>query len=121
MAIDQILQSSIKKIDVISMFRCIYLRFGIKGVSVRNANCSQFIANQVKRFLASSEAKQEFTHIATSLINDYIRALQSIVITEMIECSGFLSNYETKRTFSKHFKWYIEEKKLGQIGHITPM
>ena len=32
---------------------------------VRNDNGSQFIANDVKQFLSSAEAKQEFTHIAT--------------------------------------------------------
>ncbi len=120
MAIEQILQSSIKKIDVINMFRRINQRFSIKGVTVRNDNGSQFIANDVKRFLASSEAKQEFTHIATPQENSYIEAFHSIVQTEVVERFDFLSYYEAKHTFRKHFNWYNNERKHGQLGRITP-
>lgn len=121
MAIDQILQASIKKIDVINMFRRINIRYGIKGVTVRNDNGSQFIANEVKQFLASSEAKQEFTHIATPQENSYIEAFHSIVNTEVVERFDFLSYYEAKQTFRKHFQWYNTERKHGQIGRITPL
>lgn len=121
MAIDQILQGSIKKIDVINMFRRINVRHGIKGVTVRNDNGSQFIANEVKQFLASSEAKQEFTHIATPQENAYIEAFHSIVNTEVVERFDFLSYYEAKQTFKKHFQWYNTERKHGQIGRITPL
>jgi putative transposase len=121
MAIDQILQASIKKIDVINMFRRINVRYGIKGVTVRNDNGSQFIANEVKQFLASSEAKQEFTHIATPQENSYIEAFHSIVQREVVERFDFLSYYEAKQTFRKHFQWYNTVRKHGQIGRITPL
>jgi len=120
MAIEQILQSSIKKIDVINLFRRINQRFSIKGVTVRNDNGSQFIANDVKRFLVSSEAKQEFTHIATPQENSYIEAFHSIVQTEVVDRFDFLSYYEAKHTFRKHLQWYNNERKHGQIGRITP-
>jgi len=119
-AIEQILQSSIKKIDVINMFRRINQRYSIKGVTVRNDNGSQFIANDVKQFLASSEAKQEFTHIATPQENSYIEAFHSIVQTEVVERFDFLSYYEAKHTFRKHLHWYNNERKHGQLGRITP-
>lgn len=120
MAIEQILQSSIKKIDVINLFRKIQLRYSIKGVTVRNDNGSQFIANDVKLFLISAQAKQEFTHIATPQENSYIEAFHSIVQTEVIERFDFLSYYEAKETFRKHLNWYNNERKHGQIGRITP-
>ncbi len=120
MAIEQILQGSIKKIDVINLFRRINLRFGIKGVTVRNDNGSQFIANDVKLFLSSAEARQEFTHIATPQENAYIEAFHSIVQTEVVERFEFLSYYEARQTFSKHLQWYNNERKHGQIGRITP-
>lgn len=60
-----IFQKSIRKMDVISLFRNLNVQYGIKDVYNRNDNGSQFIANDVKQFLKSVEAKQEFTHIAT--------------------------------------------------------
>lgn len=119
-AIEQILKSSIKKIDVINMFRRINQRFSIKGVTIRNDNGSQFIANDVKQFLSSAEAKQEFTHIATPQENSYIEAFHSILQTEVVDRFEFLSFYEAKYTIQKHLDWYNNERKHGQIGRITP-
>jgi putative transposase len=119
-AIRQILQASIKKIDVINLFRQINSTYGIKGVTVRNDNGSQFIANDVKQFLKSAEARQEFTHIATPQENAYIEAFHSIVQTEVIERYEFASYYEAKITFEKHLQWYNYQRKHGQLGRITP-
>jgi len=63
--IDWIFQSSIRKIDLIKMISRIDLTHGLKGVTVRNDNGSQFIANKVRHYLRYLEANQEFTHIAT--------------------------------------------------------
>lgn len=119
-AIEQIFQSSIRKIDVINIFRRINQQYGIKGVTVRNDNGSQFIANDVKQFLSSAQAKQEFTHIATPQENSYIEAFHSIVQTEVIERFEFAGYYEAKTTFQKHLHWYNNERKHGQLGRITP-
>jgi putative transposase len=118
--VEQIFQSSIRKIDVINMFRRLNHKYGIKGVTVRNDNGSQFIANQVKQFLASLEARQEFTHIATPQENSYIEAFHSIVQTEVIERFEFASFYEAKMIFKNHREWYNNERKHGQLGRITP-
>jgi transposase InsO family protein len=121
MAIDQILQSGIKKIDVINKFRRINARYGIKSVTVRTENGIRFIAIGVKQFLAGSEAKQQITHIATPQENAYIEALHSTVNTEVVERFDFLSYYEAKQTFRKHFQGNNTERKHGQIGRITPL
>jgi hypothetical protein len=42
---------------VIDLFRSIDLKYGIKGVKIRNDNGSQFIANDVKRYLIDMEAQ----------------------------------------------------------------
>lgn len=63
--VDQIFQKSIRQMDVINAFRRIQQEYGIKGVTIRNDNGSQFIANSVKLYLRAAEANQEFTHIAT--------------------------------------------------------
>ena len=57
-----ILQRSIKQIDVINIFRRINQQQPIKGVNIRNDNGSQFLANSVKRYLSSEEAKLIITN-----------------------------------------------------------
>jgi putative transposase len=83
--VDQIFQKSIKQIDVINAFRRINNEYGIKGVTIRNDNGSQFIANNIKQYLRTAEANQEFTHIATPEENSYIEAFHSIIQREVIE------------------------------------
>jgi transposase InsO family protein len=119
-AIDQIFQKSIRKIDVINLFRRINNIFGIKGITIRNDNGSQFIANDVKAFLKSAFANQEFTHVATPEENSYIEAFHSIVETEVIQRFDIQSYYDGKSIFQQHRKWYNFERKHGRIGRITP-
>jgi hypothetical protein len=54
--VDQIFQKSIRQMDVINAFRRIRQEYGIKGVTIRNDNGSQFIANSVKQYLRAAEA-----------------------------------------------------------------
>ena len=119
-ALQQLLKSSIRKMDVIDLFRRIDVEHGIKGVTVRNDNGSQFIANDVKQFLKTAEARQEFTHIATPEENAYIEAFHSIVEREVIQRFEFSSYYDAKKTFEAHCKWYNYTRKHGQLGRITP-
>lgn len=118
--IEQLFKSSIRKADVLNLFRKINSEFGIKGVTVRNDNGSQFIANEVKQFLRGAEAKQEFTHIATPEENAYIEAFHSIVDREVIQRFEFSSYYDAKLTFEAHRQWYNYVRKHGQLGRITP-
>lgn len=118
--IEQILQRSIRKIDVINLFRKINREYGIKGVTVRNDNGSQFIANDVKAFLKSAEAKQEFTHVATPQENSYIEAFHSIVDREVIQRNVFTGYYEAKLVFQTHWEWYNNQRRHGRLGRITP-
>ena len=46
-------QPSVRKHDVIRLFRILHLRFNLKGVMIRNDNGSQFIANKFVRCLPS--------------------------------------------------------------------
>jgi len=104
--VDQIFQKSIKQIDVINAFRRINNEYGIKGVTIRNDNGSQFIANNVKQYLRTAEANQEFTHIATPEENSYIEAFHSIVQREVIERYEFAGFYDAKQTLFAHRIWY---------------
>ena len=120
MILKQILKSSIRKYDVIDLFRSIDLKYGIKGVKIRNDNGSQFIANDVKRYLMNMEAQQEFTHIATPEENAYIEAFHSILQREVITRHEFNSFYEAKTTFQRHLTYYNQHRKHAAIGRITP-
>lgn len=51
-------QPSIKQTDVVALMRWLNLRYGLKGVIIRNDNGSQFIAHWVRQALLDLEAKQ---------------------------------------------------------------
>lgn len=116
--VDQIFQKSIRQIDVINAFRRINQEYGIKGVTIRNDNGSQFIANSVKQYLRTAEANQEFTHIATPEENSYIEAFHSIVQREVVDRFEFDSFYHAKHTLAAHRNWYDNRRLHRSIGMI---
>jgi putative transposase len=113
-------QRSIKQHDVIALMREIHLRYGLKGVIIRNDNGSQFIANKVRKVLQELEAKQEFTHVATPEENAYIEAFHSIQQRELFRKFRFESYYEANQHIKNYMKWYNHHRKHGQIGGVTP-
>ena len=118
--VEQIFQKSIRQIDVINAFRRINQQYGIKGVTIRNDNGSQFIANSVKQYLRAAEANQEFTHIATPEENSYIEAFHSIVQREVIDRFEFDSFYHAKHALAAHRNWYDNRRRHRTIG-MTPL
>jgi putative transposase len=118
--VDQIFQKSIRQKDVINAFRRINQEYGIKGVTIRNDNGSQFIANSVKQYLRAAEANQEFTHIATPEENSYIEAFHSIVQREVVDRFEFDSFYHAKHTLAAHRYWYDNRRNHRNIG-MTPL
>ncbi len=116
-----IFQRSVRQNDVIALMRWLDLRFGLKGVIIRNDNGSQFIAHKVREVLQSLEAKQEFTHVATPEENAYIEAFHSIEQSELIDRHSFSSYYDAKQHIEKYMHWYNFKRKHGAIGFITPM
>jgi len=115
-----IFQKSVRKVDVINMFRWLHVMYNLKGVIIRNDNGSQFLANQVKSFLVQLEARQEFTHVATPEENAYIEAFHSILQRELIERFEFSSFYEAKQHIENYMRWYNFERKHRKLGRITP-
>jgi putative transposase len=115
-----IFQKSVRKADVINMFRWLHLVYGLKGVIIRNDNGSQFLANQVRAFLIQLEAQQEFTHISTPEENSYIEAFHSVLQRELIERYEFSSFYEAKQHIENYMQWYNYERKHRKLGRITP-
>jgi putative transposase len=119
--LDYIFQSSIRKIDVLKMINRIDLVHGLKGVTVRNDNGSQFIANKVRHYLRSLEARQEFTHIATPEENAYIESFHSIFEREVIQRFEFSGYYDAKLTIMAYMDFYNNRRRHGSLGRKTPM
>lgn len=120
MIVDWIFQPSIKQQDVITLMRNLDLRFGLKGVIIRNDNGSQFIAHRVRQTLQHLEAKQEFTHVATPEENAYIEAFHSIEQRELINRVSFSSFYDAKQHIEKYMKWYNYQRRHGRLKGLTP-
>ncbi|KAA8476245.1 transposase family protein [Arcticibacter tournemirensis] len=118
--VDQIFQKSIRLVDVINALRRINQEYGIKGVTIRNDNGSQFIGNNVKQYLKTAEANQVFTHIATPEENAYIEAFHSIVQREVVDRFEFDSFYHAKHTLAAHRNWYDNRRLHRSIG-MTPV
>ena len=119
--LEWVLQKSVRKFDVINLFRRINLQYGIKGVNVRNDNGSQFIAHDVRQFLRAAEANQEFTHVATPEENAYIEAYHSILETEVVQRFEFESYYEARITIETYVDFYNNRRLHGGIDFKTPV
>jgi transposase InsO family protein len=113
-------QKSIRKMDVVNLFRMLHLRFNLKGVIIRNDNGSQFIANLVREFLLKLEAQQEFTHVATPEENAYIEAFHSILDRELVQRFEFSSYYDARKHIEQYVDWYNARRRHKEIGRITP-
>jgi transposase InsO family protein len=116
-----IFQRSVRQNDVIALMRWLDLRYGLKGVIIRNDNGSQFIAHRVREALQALEARQEFTHVATPEENAYIESFHSIQQAELMDRFSFSSYYEARKHIEKYMRWYNYKRKHGSIGMITPM
>jgi transposase InsO family protein len=120
MIIAWIFQPSIRQKDVVAMMRHLDLRYGLKGVIIRNDNGSQFIANQVRQTLIDLEARQEFTHVATPEENAYIESFHSIEQRELMDRFTFNSFYDAKTRIEKYMRWYNTVRRHGQLDGLTP-
>lgn len=116
-----ILQRSVKQTDVIGLMRGLDLRFGMKGVIIRNDNGSQFIAHAVRQTLKDLEARQEFTHVATPEENAYIESFHSIQQRELFDRFEFSSYYHAKEHIGKYMCWYNFLRRHGALNFQTPM
>jgi transposase InsO family protein len=115
-----IFQKSVRQKDVIALMRHLDLRFGLKGVMIRNDNGSQFIANKVRQTLVDLEARQEFTHVATPEENAYIESFHSIQENELLDRFEFASYYDARQHIEKYMHWYNHIRLHGSLHKMTP-
>jgi transposase InsO family protein len=97
------------------------LKYGLKGVIIRNDNGSQFLAHQVREAFKALEARQEFTHVATPEENAYIEAFHFIQQRELIDRFTFASFYEAKQHIEKYMHWYNYQRPHRALLGLTPM
>jgi putative transposase len=116
-----IFQRSVRQNDVVGLMRSLDLRYGLKGVIIRNDNGSQFIAHKVRQTLQDLEARQEFTHVATPEENAYIESFHSIEQRELMDRYNFESFYDAKQHIKKYMHWYNNVRRHGSLKGLTPM
>lgn len=119
-AVEWIFLPSIRKYQVISLFMRMASQYDVKGVTVRNDNGSQFIANNVRKHLKELEMKQEFSHISTPEDNGYIEGFFSNLRRDLLSKTEFYSYYEAKLKIEAYMEHYNHKRRHRSIGKITP-
>lgn len=119
--LDWIFQGSIRKIDVLKIIERVDIKHGLKGVTLRNDNGSQFIANKVRHHLQTLDVHQEFTHIATPQENSYIESFHSSFEREVIRRFEFSSYYDAKITISDYIDHYNNRRRHSALKRVPPM
>jgi transposase InsO family protein len=114
------LRSSIKKGDVLVLLSLMLLEYKTEGMSIRNDNGSQFIANAVKEFLKQKGILQQFSHVATPEDNAFIEALHSNLQREVIERFEFDSIFHAQMIIDRYYQWYNQKRKHGSLKRRTP-
>jgi putative transposase len=114
------LRQSIKKGDVLLMLSLMLLDYKAEGMSLRNDNGSQFIANAVREYLKEKGIYQEFSHVATPQDNAYIEALHSNLQREVIDRFEFESIFHAQMVIDRYYKWYNEKRRHWSLSGQTP-
>ena len=115
-----LLKSRIRQHDVVLLLDGIISENRLKGITIRNDNGSQFIANSVRKYLHEMGVNQEFTHIATPEENAFIESLHSILEREVIRRYWFDSIHYAKWKISDYYKFYNARRKHRSLGMKSP-
>jgi putative transposase len=114
------LKANIKKGDVLVMLSLMLLEYKAEGMSLRNDNGSQFIAQAVRQYLKEKGILQEFSHVATPEDNAFIEALHSNLQREVIDRFEFDSLYHAQLIIDRYYKWYNNKRRHGSLQRKTP-
>ena len=102
------------------MLSLMLLDYKAEGMSLRNDNGSQFIAQVVREYLKEKGVYQEFSHVATPEDNAYIEALHSNLQREEIDRFEFESIYHAQLIIDRYYTWYNEKRRHGLLNGQTP-
>lgn len=116
----QLLWWRIRKEQVKWLLSQIIEKHPVKGITLRNDNGSQFIAQMVRDYLKEMQVDQEFTHVATPEENSFIEAYHSIVERTIERRYQFESIYDAALVFNRWKKHYNEHRLHGSLGDKSP-
>lgn len=91
------------------------------NVVIRTDNGSQFIAHDVKKYLAMIGVSQEFTHIATPEENAHIEAYHGTLKREVFTKFEYFTFGQIEQILKKYVVFYNQTRIHGLLGKITPM
>ncbi len=108
----QLLWWRIRKEQVKWLLSRIIEKHPVKGITLRNDNGSQFIAQLVRDYLKEMQVDQEFTHVATPEENAFIESYHSIVERSIERRYEFESIYDAGLVMNRWKKHYNENPGL---------
>lgn len=113
---------SIKQKQVISLLSAVLEEYEYPAhVVIRSDNGSQFIAQQVREYLALVGVEQEFTHVATPEENAHIEAYHGILKQDVFDRIEYTTFGEIEQVLKRYVHFYNHERLHGLLGRITPI
>ena len=116
----QLLWWRIRKEQVKWLLSQIIEKHPVKGITIRNDNGSQFIAQLVRDYLKEMQVDQEFTHVATPEENAFIEAYHSIVERTIERRYEIESIYDAALLMNRWKTHYNEKRFHGSLKDRSP-
>lgn len=113
---------SIKKKHVIELLSELFSRLNYpENIVIRSDNGSQFIAQDVRKYLGLIGIDQEFTHVATPEENAHIEAYHGTLKRDVFDRFEYRNFGEIEAILKRYVEFYNHVRLHGLLGKITPM
>lgn len=123
--IGHLLSPTMKAFQVVGLLSYVFRAFNIDpariDVLIRTDNGCQFVADAVRKYLGSIDAKHEFTHVATPEENAYVESFHSIIERELFQRFEFESLSHAKEKVDEYMEWYNMRRLHASLCYKTPM
>lgn len=96
------------------------LEYKAEGMSIRNDNGFQFIAQVIRVYLKDKGILQESFHVGTPEDNAHIEAFHSNLQREVIDRYEFDSIYHAQMLIDRYYEWYNGKRRHGALNRQTP-
>lgn len=112
---------SIKQDKVLTCLESLLIKFGFpENVVIRSDNGSQFIARDVRGYLATVGVQQEFTHVATPEENAHVEAYHGTLKRDVFDRFEYRTFGEIEQILKRYRLFYNQERIHGRLGMCTP-
>lgn len=116
----QLLWWRMRKEQVIYLLHQVLQTNRTRGITIRNDNGGQFIANVVRSYLQEVEVNQEFTHVATPEENCFIEAYHSVVKRQVLDNTEFTSIAHCAAVMDRWKQFYNGRRRHGSLKRVSP-